>query len=197
MSELPAPGRFEHLDFNSPLSSARADSLAAALAVGNPQSILDVGCGWGELLIRTVAGSVGATGLGVDRDSTLLARGRANASTQGLSRRIRFVEEDAADMDERADVVICVGADHAYGSQDEALTALYKLVNPGGRLLFGSGFWGTVSNRRGSFFVGVDPRNAQRSERTDRQGDNSWVPSTFDSGGMFRRVVRLRVWIPG
>src|ERR1700722_14041717 len=113
MSELPAPGYYEHLDFNSPLSSDRADSLAVALVTGRPRLILDVGCGWGELLVRTVAGSDGATGLGVDRDTAALERGRMNVSERGLSQRVRFVEGDAADLDESADVGICVGADHA------------------------------------------------------------------------------------
>ncbi|MFZ0667410.1 MAG: class I SAM-dependent methyltransferase [Acidimicrobiales bacterium] len=141
MTALRPIGYYEYLDFNSPLSSDRADLLAAALVVGSPRSILDAGCGWGELLLRTVAASNVATGLGVDSDTVALDRGRKNAAKRRLSERVQFLEGDIADLGDRADVVICVGADHAFGNQDEALEALRDYVNPGGRLLFGTGFW--------------------------------------------------------
>jgi len=141
MTQSAPHGFYQHLDFNAPLSSARADSLAAALAAGDPRSIIDAGCGWGELLIRAVAASNIATGLGVDGDLVALDRGRANASRARLSERVAFVEGDIADLSESADVVICIGADHAFGDQDDALTALYGRVKNGGLLLFGTGFW--------------------------------------------------------
>lgn len=141
MTETPQPGHYEWLEFNAPLSSARADAIARELAAGRPCTILDLGCGWGELLLRTVAASPDANGLGVDTAGPGIARGRANAAARGLDGRVAFVEGDCAAPRDRADVVICVGSDHAFGDQSAALAALGGYLSPGGRLLFGSGFW--------------------------------------------------------
>ena len=46
------PGYYDFLDFNAPMPSARADSIARSLARTEPSVVLDVGCGWGELLLR-------------------------------------------------------------------------------------------------------------------------------------------------
>jgi ubiquinone/menaquinone biosynthesis C-methylase UbiE len=106
---------------------------------------LDLGCGWGELLLRAVAaGSADgafATGVGVDTDTAALDRGRAQALARGLQDQITFVEAAAAEWNETADRVLCVGASHAFGGTEQALTALTPLVRQGGRLLFADGCW--------------------------------------------------------
>lgn len=48
------PSYYGHLAFNSPLSSERADRLAQRLAAGRPGSCIDIGFGWGELLLRVL-----------------------------------------------------------------------------------------------------------------------------------------------
>jgi len=142
VTSAPPPGRYDWLDFNAPMSGALADSLASALTRGAPRAVLDIGCGWGELLLRVLAAAPDARGIGVDRDAPLLERGRANAAARGLDSRVTF-REQFPDADERgpADVVICVGADHIFGTQGEALRELATVVAPGGRVLFGSGYW--------------------------------------------------------
>lgn len=131
---------YDHLTFNSPLSDARADTIAARLAATAPSTVLDIGCGWGELLLRVVAAAPGATGIGIDLDGDLLARARANAKERGLDDRVTFVEADGSATNQPADVVICVGAEHVFGDTATALRALRQLVRPGGRLLFGPGY---------------------------------------------------------
>jgi SAM-dependent methyltransferase len=138
---VPAPTRYAWLAFNAPLAEARAESLAAALAAAAPSSVTDVGCGWGELLLRVLAHAPSARGLGVDSDETGLERARTNASARGLAGRATFRVETLPATLAPADAVICIGSDHAWGTQADALAALRELVLPGGRLLFGSGFW--------------------------------------------------------
>jgi SAM-dependent methyltransferase len=141
VTPAPAPGSYEWLDFNSPMSGELADALAASIARTAPALVLDIGCGWGELLLRILAAAPGARGVGVDQDGGALERARANARARGLADRVAFRESLPA-PDERAPaIVVCVGADHVFGDQADALRALAATVAPGGRILFGTGFW--------------------------------------------------------
>ena len=157
MNELPAPGRYAFLDFNAPLSGARADAIARALAEAGPRTVLDIGCGWAELMLRVIAAAPAATGLGIDTDAEALVRARANAAARGLDDRVTFVEAPAPVRHEPADIVICVGADHAYGGQVEALRALHPIVRSGGQLLFASGFWEQSPSPEQARAVGLEP----------------------------------------
>jgi SAM-dependent methyltransferase len=125
----------------APLSTDRADRLAAELGSADPASVVDLGCGWGELLLRIVAACPGAQGTGVDTHGPDIERGRANAAARALSDRVTFVEGAAADHAEPADLVVNVGAYQAFGDLSAALRALHRRVRPRGRLLFGAEFW--------------------------------------------------------
>lgn len=141
MTDVPVLGAGTRLDFGAPLSAGRADRIAADLAALNPSTVTDLGCGWGELLLRVLAACPGAHGVGVDTDGADISRGRANATGRGLADRVTFIEAPAAEHLGPADVLINVGAHHALGGVTEALAALYAAVNPGGRVLFGAEFW--------------------------------------------------------
>jgi SAM-dependent methyltransferase len=134
------PEYYAYLTFNSPLSDSRANRIAADLAAGEPQHVVDIGCGWGELLLRVVGRAPGATGEGVDNDERLLERARAAATARGLAERVRFVAT-VGEANTPAPLVICSGASHVFGTPADALQALYALVAPGGRLLFAEAFW--------------------------------------------------------
>lgn len=132
-------GNYESLDFNSPMTNETADRLVAELAATNPSAIADVGCGWGELLLRLAAACPEADAVGVDNDETLLERARGNAAGRSLQNRVTF-QTDLGSL-EPSDVVVCIGAEHVFGSVGDALSGLQGLVRPGGRLLFGTLFW--------------------------------------------------------
>jgi cyclopropane fatty-acyl-phospholipid synthase-like methyltransferase len=128
--------------WNAPLSEEHAALLIERLDPKGADQLLDVGCGWGELLMRCVASSAGnATGVGVDTDANLLARGRGLADQRGLGDLVRFVCAPAQEWEQPADRVLSVGASHVWGGTRQALAALERLVRPGGRLLFGDGCW--------------------------------------------------------
>lgn len=142
------PPRLTRLTFHGPLSEARATRLIDRLTRTAPRSVLDIGCGWGEFLLRTVAAAPGATGTGIDLNVDDVERGRALAAERGLADRVAFhAESGLATTRGPADVVLCLGASHALteeappGHTAGALTALRTLVNPGGRVLLGEGFW--------------------------------------------------------
>ncbi|WAL95193.1 class I SAM-dependent methyltransferase [Streptomyces sp. Je 1-369] len=142
------PPRLTRLTFHGPLSETRAQRIVERLTASGPRTVLDLGCGWGELLLRILEAAPGATGIGVDIKGEDLDRGRAAAKERGLDGRVRFVEETAKDTARGpADVVLCLGASQALSSAAparaaaEALRALRGLVNPGGRVVLGEGFW--------------------------------------------------------
>ncbi len=136
------------LTFHGPLSQARAVQLTERLTRTGPRTVLDIGCGWGELMLRVLAAAPEATGVGVDLDEDDLARGRAAAHARGLADRVSFIRESGIGTTRGpADLVLSVGASQAVtdvqppGHIAAALSALRQLVTPGGRVLFGDGFW--------------------------------------------------------
>jgi cyclopropane fatty-acyl-phospholipid synthase-like methyltransferase len=129
------------LVFDAPLSEERAGRLVDALSLAPGRHAVDLGCGWGELLLRVVGSHPAATGTGVDRDRVALDRGRLEAARRGLHERVELVEAELSTFEDHGDVVLCVGAEHALGGAAGALRRIRELVAPGGHALFGGGFW--------------------------------------------------------
>jgi cyclopropane fatty-acyl-phospholipid synthase-like methyltransferase len=132
--------RYDRMRWNTPLSEDHAALLLERLSVGPADHVVDLGCGWGELLLRAVAAS-GATGTGVDVDADGLERGRRLAQTRGLDQRVELVEAEAAAWDGPADRLLCIGSSHVLGGTEQALARLAELTPPGGRLLYGDACW--------------------------------------------------------
>jgi cyclopropane fatty-acyl-phospholipid synthase-like methyltransferase len=159
--------------WNTPLSEAHADELIAGLEAGSARSVLDLGCGWAELLIRVVQSSDGqCTGVGVDTDGELLERAATAIAGRGLQERISLEQRSVATWSEPADRVICIGASHAWGGTDSALQALSALVAPGGRLLFGDGCWEREPTPEALSIFGDEI--LPLSELTERALDAGW-----------------------
>ena len=138
------------LTFMTPLSEERASRLVAFLADGAPGSVLDIGCGWAELLLRVLAAAPDAVGEGVDLDAVAIGRGQALAVERGLVDRVDLRVDDARDLAGGWDRVICIGASQVWGEPVEelqplpytaALAALRGLVPRGGRVVYGDGIW--------------------------------------------------------
>ena len=148
MTDDDPPRGLTRLSFHGPLSEARAARIVARLARTEPATVLDLGCGWGELMLRILAAVPGAVGTGLDVNERDLARGRDNATACGLTGRVSFIHESAVGTARGpADLVLCVGSSHVLSDARppqhtaDALRALRGLVNPGGRVLFGECFW--------------------------------------------------------
>lgn len=142
------PPRLTRLTFHGPLSQARAAHLSERLIRNDPRTVLDIGCGWGEFLLRLLAAAPQATGVGIDLNTEDLARGQKTAAGRGLAARVAFhAESGIGTVRGPADVVLCLGASQALSDAQPphhtaaALAALHGLVNPGGRVLLGEGFW--------------------------------------------------------
>ena len=144
---MPSPldldqARYAAMRWNTPLSVDHAELLLDRLELEPGALVLDLGCGWGELLLRAVeASGHGSTGVGIDIDEQVLARGRVLAAAKGLDGRVQFVNAESATWDQSADRVLCIGASHAWAGIEQAMHALTQVVLPGSRVLFGEGCW--------------------------------------------------------
>ena len=128
------------LTFNAPLSEERAGELVAALPISPGHHVLDLGCGWGELLLRILAAHPATTGTGVD------SRPEAPTGSSRLARNAGCTEgESSRPMQRRssdhADVVLNVAASHALGGTTMRCTRSAEWVAAGGRVLYGDSFW--------------------------------------------------------
>jgi cyclopropane fatty-acyl-phospholipid synthase-like methyltransferase len=80
----------------------------------------------------------------VDTDASALSRAQVLARQRHLDQQVEFTQADVAAWRGAADRAICVGASHAFGGTEPALTALAQVTIPGGRLLFGDGYWAST-----------------------------------------------------
>ncbi|WP_250287865.1 SAM-dependent methyltransferase [Streptomyces atroolivaceus] len=155
---MSAPGN-DRLTWNTPLSEEHAAQLIAACAPAPGARIADFGSGWGELLMRLVEAAPGSTGDGIETDPAAVARGLRLAGERGLTDRVRFHEVPAAEYPgDGYDLVVSIGASHAWsGGTPEALKALRAAVRPGGRVLFGDGFWEREPSPEALEGLGAEP----------------------------------------
>jgi SAM-dependent methyltransferase len=123
-------------DLLSPaLSSFEADVIAALLALGSRERVLDLACGHGRHA-RVLAGRVGAM-VGVDRSAAYLRRARAASTAEPT----RYLQADLRALPLRS-----ASFDAAYSwyaslfmfddvANAAALAEVARVVRPGGRLL--------------------------------------------------------------
>jgi len=146
------------LTFNAPLSEERAAGLVRALPIAPGHHVLDLGCGWGELLLRILAAHPATTGTGVDTSREALDRGLRASTRLGLHERVELVEAAAETCADVADVVLCVAASHAFGGHRAALEALRQHVTAGGRALYADGYWAADPSEAALAAIGELPR---------------------------------------
>ncbi|POX48067.1 SAM-dependent methyltransferase [Streptomyces sp. Ru71] len=105
--------------------------------------ILDLGCGGAEWLLRALAAHPRLRAEGVDVSPRALAHARERANALGVEDRLVLHQQDAADFTapHTFDLVVSVGATHAFGGPLATLAAARKHLAPGGRVLLGDGFW--------------------------------------------------------
>jgi cyclopropane fatty-acyl-phospholipid synthase-like methyltransferase len=147
MTSPEIPPLHQYTDFNSPLSSERAERLIQSLGPLTGARVVDLGCGWGEFLLRVLSSDATTHGHGIDLREDLVARARELADARGLSGRASFEAGDAgAWHGDDVGVVINIGSSHAWGGDpvthtDNALAGIRRLLKPGGRAVFGEGIW--------------------------------------------------------
>jgi SAM-dependent methyltransferase len=126
----------------APLSDQSVDQIVEMLTPPAAGRALDLGCGSGAWLLRTLDAHPGLLGVGVDLSGPALAQAERETVLRGLSGRVQWVESDGATWgDGLFDVVICVGASHVFGGLDGTLSAVRTHVRAGGQVVLGEAIW--------------------------------------------------------
>ena len=103
--------------------------------------VYDLGCGDGRIVI-TAAERFGARGVGVDIDPQRIAESNANAERAGVQHLVRFMEQDALEVDVSEATVVTL---YLLSSSNAKLRPiLTRQLQPGARIVshaFGMGEW--------------------------------------------------------
>jgi len=122
----------------APVDHDQLRLLLARLSPPSPGTAVDLGCGDGEWLLDLLRLHPGVTGVGVD----LHLPTTPPTAEPDVVARVSWEEADAATWEGGPyDVVLCVGASHAFGGLAGTLHACRALMRPGGQLVLGDGFW--------------------------------------------------------
>ncbi|MFF9869898.1 SAM-dependent methyltransferase [Streptomyces sp. NPDC013953] len=150
----------------APLDDASVRRLLEQSLPRGDERVLDLGCGGGEWLLRALSAHPRTRAVGVDLARSSLARARRTALQLGVEERLVLHHQDAADFaaPHAFDLVLCVGATHAFGGLLPTLEAARKHLAPGGRVLVGDGFW----------------EREPSSEAVELLGDLTDLPTTLD-----------------
>jgi cyclopropane fatty-acyl-phospholipid synthase-like methyltransferase len=127
----------------APISGAHVTRLLRRARLPEGARILDLGCGEAAWTLRALALYQDATADGVDISPEGLKAAEQAAEAQSVWERIRLHERPAADFPvaEQYDLVLCVGATHAFGGLGPTVRHVRRYLRPNGLALIGEGFW--------------------------------------------------------
>jgi cyclopropane fatty-acyl-phospholipid synthase-like methyltransferase len=113
--------------------------------------VVDVGCGWAELLIRVLEVAPGARGMGIDLKDSSIEHAKTLAQKRGVADRLTLIAGDAKKhVPASSQAAICIGASQIWGPPVEAkmpldyrsaLTALRSMLETGAPAIYGEAIW--------------------------------------------------------
>src|SRR5690625_1822543 len=116
---------------------AKPELICRKLGLTADQRLLDVGCGWGSMLIHA-ARHHGVRGVGVTLSSRQTELARRRVAQAGISDRVEIRQADYRDVDDGPyDAISSIGMFEHIGAAhlDEYFGRLHSLLRPGSRLL--------------------------------------------------------------
>lgn len=105
------------------------NAIVAAVAAASPSSVLEVGCGWGELA-QKIAGEVGADVLATDLSPHMVELARAG----GVAAEVADVQ-NLPFADGYFDVAVAAWMLYHVPDRDRAVSELARVLRPGGHLV--------------------------------------------------------------
>ncbi|MBO3747012.1 class I SAM-dependent methyltransferase [Streptosporangiaceae bacterium NEAU-GS5] len=127
----------------APVSGENVTRLLRRARLTEGARILDLGCGQAAWTLRALALYHDATADGVDTSTEALKSAEEMAEIQGVWERIRLHQRPAAEFPvaEQYDLVLCVGATHAFGGLDATVRHVRRYLRRNGLALIGEAFW--------------------------------------------------------
>ena len=123
----------------APLDPDSADRLVRwGLPVGD-ERVLDLGCGRGAWLELAVNGRPDVQAVGVDLDAEVIEAARKALAGENVE--LEVGDAAAFTSEEPFELVLCMGATHAFGGLLRTLEAARRHLAPGGAVLVGDGYW--------------------------------------------------------
>jgi cyclopropane-fatty-acyl-phospholipid synthase len=115
---------------------AKLDLVCRKLALQPGDTFLDIGCGWGALLLHA-AGRYGAASAGCTLSEAQAELARRSARQQGLAERVRVQKMDFRDLEGRFDKIASVGMFEHVGKRRLRgyFAKLFHLLGPDGLFL--------------------------------------------------------------
>jgi SAM-dependent methyltransferase len=168
-----------HHPIAAPISGVNVNRLLRRAGRGPAARILDLGCGEAAWALQALAHHPDGVADGVDLSPYALERATEAAAVRGLSDRLTLHERDARSYvpDGDYDLVMCVGATHAFGGFAGTLDLAGRHVNVDGVLLVGECFWEDAPTP--AALAGLD---AKPTDYTDLAGlvdaaeESGWTP---------------------
>ncbi|MFE9387793.1 SAM-dependent methyltransferase [Streptomyces sp. NPDC006784] len=159
----------------APLDDSSVDRLLSRAIVRGDEHVLDLGCGEGAWLLRALRAHPDVTAEGIDLSAEALQRARRGAEEAGVAGRLALHQEEAAafSAERPGDVVLSVGAAHAFGGLLPALEGARRLLAPGGTVLVGDAYWEREPSRRAREILGSYEDLAGTVEQVAAEG---WTP---------------------
>ena len=87
---------------------AKLDHVCRKLQLEPGQKVIEAGCGWGALALH-MAENYGVNVVAYNNSGEQVALARERAKAAGLDGRVKFVEDDYRNIDERCDAFVSVG----------------------------------------------------------------------------------------
>lgn len=167
-----------HHPIAGPLSDDSVAALLARALPSGPGSVLDLGCATGAWLARALRARPGLRAEGVDIDAETLARARDALAAEGLADRVTLHAQDARNFTSahRFDLVLCVGAAHAFGGLLPTLEAVRRHLAPGGKVLVGDAFWEREPDRNTLDAGFAAEEYTDLAGTVDRIVRDGWIP---------------------
>jgi cyclopropane fatty-acyl-phospholipid synthase-like methyltransferase len=178
----------EGLAFMNPLAEEDVEEMIEALELEPGAHVLDLGCGKAEVLIRIVERYPDVRATGLDRSTAVLAEARRQAEERVPEARVALLEQDVREYAPEPgsfDVVVSTGGISFRGGVGGSLAVLSGFVAPGGKLLFGEGYWREEPNAEYLVALG-----AAREELKDYEGT---IEAAQDVGLELKRAVTTSV----
>jgi len=123
----------------NPTRSAHLDELIHALSLRHGDRVLDIACGYGELLIRS-AQVHGIVGTGIDLSPWMVETAHREAVARVPEADLTWVLGDAKDFrtEPAPDVCVCIGAEWVWHGLPGTVQALSRRIEAGGRVVLGA-----------------------------------------------------------